>query len=264
MTDPPPAKKARSVDKNTNGLLTSDEIRTTKIQFQKDTPFPRFDDLLHEYCRFLEIRVSDPTKPFAPSVLIDKLWHARILSTRAYLAFCQRHNHGQYLHHDPTVKQGQERYDLTLQVYEKLYGEKRSDKEIWPDRVDEIPKQEENESSGAVKEESEDRAHVKQQGHDTSNQNDQDEGNESSEYEDSDVEAEREYLEDYGDERGTTAEALAEWHKRAIMKPKYNEGCDPYKHCQCFDGHKWVEGEFDLSCEGCRESSRGLGSFTCG
>jgi len=89
MSKPPAAKKARL---NDGVKLTSDEIRVVKIQFDKDTCFPRFDALLKEYCRFLELKLSNPNMPVAPSYLIDKLWHAHILATREYLAFCERHN----------------------------------------------------------------------------------------------------------------------------------------------------------------------------
>lgn len=382
MSHPPAAKKARL---NDGVSLTEDEIKVVKIQFEKDTAYPHFDALLREYCRFMELKVVNPNVPMAPSFLIDKLWHAHILSTRQYLAFCERHNQGAFLHHDPTMKQGQKRYKLTLDAYENMYGTKPDDQQIWPNHVDKKPRTVKQEADQKIKQESEDESGVKQEdnskqegesltqikqeaentdvpvkqegkdapngsqndkkkgslsaitvaeaqkriqtliaGHDgyvnlgglpqlyqerfgerldykrlgfnklksfvqsvprvdvekcgnkwmLSPQTEQGHGGESTDSEsevgdldDDDDEYdsdEREYLNDYGDERGTTEEELAEWHKNAIMDPANNEGCDPNETYQCYNAHKWINGEFSLHCEGCRESSNGLGGFTCG
>lgn len=57
----PAKKKAR---KNDGVTLTDDQVRVIKIQFQKDTTFDRFDNLLKEYCRFLELKIANPGKSF--------------------------------------------------------------------------------------------------------------------------------------------------------------------------------------------------------
>lgn len=143
MTDPPATKRARH-DKEEDEQdikLAAAEVRVVKIQFEKDTTFHRFDDLLDEYCRFMKIKIKGQpaVTHFAPSKLIDKFWHAHILSTKEYFAFCTRHNNGDYLHHDPTMTKVQERYELTLEAYENIFGERPTDKIIWPDHVDTQP-----------------------------------------------------------------------------------------------------------------------------
>jgi hypothetical protein len=62
--------------------LTGEEFRLLKVQFQKDKR--RFLDiglLKEECCKFFRFKLSSPEAPFCPSPLIDKLWHAHILST---------------------------------------------------------------------------------------------------------------------------------------------------------------------------------------
>ncbi|KAL7528541.1 hypothetical protein ACHAWF_005196 [Thalassiosira exigua] len=68
----------------------------------------------------------------APSKRIDEMWHAHILSTREYLAFCDRHNGGEYLHHDPTMTSVPARYRATMKRYLELFEEKPKDQGIWP------------------------------------------------------------------------------------------------------------------------------------
>jgi len=127
------AKRARRDD--LPGVhLTNNEFRVVKIQFLKDKPnFPFLHKLREEYCKFLRIKLSNLDKAFAPPYWIDKLWHAHILSTKEYHAFCWRAG-THYLHHDPTLKQGKERYEWTMQVYKEHFGE--PDKMFWPDDVE--------------------------------------------------------------------------------------------------------------------------------
>jgi hypothetical protein len=85
--------------------LTDAERRIVLIQFRKANPAVAvaFDSLLEEYLQFMRIKMSDTAIPFAPPLLIDPMWHAQILSTKAYHAFCDRHNGGDYVHHDPSM-----------------------------------------------------------------------------------------------------------------------------------------------------------------
>lgn len=257
----PLKKKAR---KNDRVILSDDQVRVIKIQFQKDTTFDRFDDLLKEYCRFMELKMANPNMFMAPSYLIDKFWHAHILSTREYFSFCEQYNHGLYLHHDPTMRNGQDRYTLTMTEYEGLYGDLPEDVEIWPENVETKP--------GDTTRVREAEAETNQGDSDSSESGEQNESNSEAEYSlvekygfDSDEkEAIREYLDDYGNERGTSESELAAWHVEAIKLPENNEGFDPHEVCQCHGGHQWIKGEFSIDCYGCRESSSSLGSFSCG
>lgn len=271
MSKRPVRKKARTEAV----ALTADEIKVVQVQFQKDTSFARFDDLLNEYTRYLHLKLSDTDKPFAPSYLIDRLWHAHILSTREYLAFCERYNHGDYLHHDPTMRRGQRRYTETLDQYQKLFGEAPTDKEIWPDHVDEKPKVAIKMEDGvAVKqedvEESDDAAvegmsaegdEQESESESSGSNDDSAESGEEFEFTSNCSSAERqaqlEYYQEYGEARGKTIAALKEWHKEIITQTEEVE--DP-----CPKGHYWIKGEFDINCEGCRESSQYADSYVCG
>lgn len=52
-----------------------------------------------EFLRFFSLAfVTDAV--ISPSPLVDKFWHAFILHTKDYEAFCQRHL-GKFLHHEP-------------------------------------------------------------------------------------------------------------------------------------------------------------------
>jgi len=68
----------------------------------------------------------------APSNRIDKMWHANILSTREYFVFCERHNRGDYLHHDPSRTDVPARYQTTWEQYSALFGHGGKDGSIWP------------------------------------------------------------------------------------------------------------------------------------
>lgn len=64
----------------------------------------------------------------------------------------------------------------------------------------------------------------------------------------------REYLKDFGLERGYTPEALIAWHKAVIVKLEDN----PSEVVNCESQHVWYDDEFDLECEDCRLSSEEL------
>ena len=60
------------------------------------------------------------------------MWHAHILSTKEYFAFCDRFNGGEYIHHDPTMTDVPRRYALTMKSYVELFGSAPKDVSIWP------------------------------------------------------------------------------------------------------------------------------------
>lgn len=82
-----------------------------------------------EYRRFLSLKVCYPGKPLVPSKLIDKIWHAHILDTKAYREDCDK-VFGQFIDHFPyfgiygteDYRNLQFAYKETLALYEKHYG----------------------------------------------------------------------------------------------------------------------------------------------
>ena len=63
-----------------------------------------------EYLRFMQLKIASPMYRYAPSDKIDALWHAHILSTVQYQIFCERHNGGSFIHHDPSMGDMKNRY----------------------------------------------------------------------------------------------------------------------------------------------------------
>ena len=57
---------------------------------------------------------------------------AHILSTKEYFAFCDRHNEGEYIHHDPSMTDVPARYNLTWKKYFELFGSYPKNLSIWP------------------------------------------------------------------------------------------------------------------------------------
>lgn len=52
------------------------------------------------YKRFLKLHLLYPTKSIVPTKMIDEMWHAHLLDTRAYIADSHA-IFGEYLHHFP-------------------------------------------------------------------------------------------------------------------------------------------------------------------
>ena len=114
-------------------VLTEAEQRVVLIQYKKDNAEDNAESILAEYLKFMYIKVREESDgECAQSKVIDAMWHAHILSTRQYSAFCHRSNDGEYIHHDPTMLAGQQRYALTLKRYNKFFGIDPSDRNIWP------------------------------------------------------------------------------------------------------------------------------------
>jgi len=67
----------------------------------------------------------------APSRKVDELWHAHILSTKEYAQFCERHNNGNFIHHDPSIPDSPDRYRQTWIKYEEFF-KSQPPPEIWP------------------------------------------------------------------------------------------------------------------------------------
>jgi hypothetical protein len=81
-----------------------------------------------EYKRFLALKQKFPSEDFAPSPLIDEVWHMHILDTKQYMRDCNLIL-GEYMHHAPSFdpdeeEQGEmiDRYHKTLALYKELFG----------------------------------------------------------------------------------------------------------------------------------------------
>jgi hypothetical protein len=86
--------------------------------------------LIAAYTAFLTLKLLRPSAQ--PSPRIDDAWHAHILCSRDYVAFCERHNGGVYVHHEPvggTVRN----YLATLALHRNLVGE--PDARFWPPSI---------------------------------------------------------------------------------------------------------------------------------
>ncbi|HTQ14440.1 MAG TPA: hypothetical protein VMH86_11250 [Rhizomicrobium sp.] len=61
-------------------------------------------DRIHaEYVRYIALACAHPDGAIAPSLKVDDFWHAHILFTEDYAAFCQAIA-GRFMHHRPTVE----------------------------------------------------------------------------------------------------------------------------------------------------------------
>ena len=60
------------------------------------------------------------------------MWHAHILSTKEYMEFCERHNNGDFIHHDPSMMDVPARYRITWRRYVELFKSEPKDRTIWP------------------------------------------------------------------------------------------------------------------------------------
>jgi hypothetical protein len=62
------------------------------------------DELFEEYRRFTEILIYYNGFSCCPSRLVDEMWHAHIICTKSYFAFCEKFNRGKgYIHHTPST-----------------------------------------------------------------------------------------------------------------------------------------------------------------
>jgi hypothetical protein len=102
-----------------NAIATRpDQTRQDEDLAMQDRSFiTSFLAMIEEYTAFMRVRWLEARMPVAeqlplgPSTVVDAVWHAHILDTRAYAAFCQRH-FGRFEHHDPCMNNGQYAYTL--------------------------------------------------------------------------------------------------------------------------------------------------------
>lgn len=125
--------------------LTDEEKRVVMIQYEKEND-SEGAEALSEYLKFMQIKIGEQDttdKKVAPSKKIDEMWHAHILSTKEYFAFCDRYNDGEYIHHDPSMTDVPARYTLTWQKYFELFGSNPKNLSIWPQCELELEEEEE-------------------------------------------------------------------------------------------------------------------------
>jgi hypothetical protein len=83
-----------------------------------------------EYRRFLALQLMYPGEDIVPCGLVDDMWHAHILDTRAYVVDCEA-IFGAFLHHFPyfglrgpeDAADLEQAYDSTLDRYRAAFGE---------------------------------------------------------------------------------------------------------------------------------------------
>jgi hypothetical protein len=82
-----------------------------------------------EYRRFLSLKSFYPSVSLVPSKLIDEIWHAHILDTRAYREDCQK-VFGQFIDHypyfgiygDDDYRDLHDAFQRTVALYERHFG----------------------------------------------------------------------------------------------------------------------------------------------
>lgn len=83
-----------------------------------------------EYRRFLTLKVLYPNVALVPSKMIDEVWHAHILDTRAYREDCEK-VFGRFIDHYPYFGiYGEDDYQMlqaafaeTIELYERHFGD---------------------------------------------------------------------------------------------------------------------------------------------
>lgn len=93
---------------------------------------------IHQYRRFLTLKIRYPGMNLVPTDDIDLIWHTHILDTENYAADCEK-LFGRFLHHKPYFgKLGDENqdqmgkfFDHTSDLWGKEFGEKLNTPEIF-------------------------------------------------------------------------------------------------------------------------------------
>jgi hypothetical protein len=83
-----------------------------------------------EYLRFLALCLAYPEEQIVPCLVVDKIWHAHILDTRAYREDCDRvfgffYDHFPYfgMRSEEDAADLRSAYDRTLALYELNFGD---------------------------------------------------------------------------------------------------------------------------------------------
>ena len=81
--------------------LTLFDRLVRRIVTDDDLPADLAERIIDQTLAFLGACAREHDEPLAPSELVDIGWHAFVLHTKDYTAFCERVA-GRYLHHTPT------------------------------------------------------------------------------------------------------------------------------------------------------------------
>jgi len=101
----------------------------------KDWSDEKFETVLLEYKRFMEVVTSESDRNFGMAGDVDTIWHEHILHTRDYVSFCLKYA-GHYIHHTPETpneidcSEKQESYKSTLGFLASKFGPVNH--EVWP------------------------------------------------------------------------------------------------------------------------------------
>jgi len=117
------------------------------LKLMRDDPQMFYDasftrSAMLEYKRFGYMNQVEPKTPLVPSPIVDVVWHMHILDTKPYHRDCMRY-FNKFFHHMPSYPSIQEEvmksekkmlldgYDITLQLYERIFKEE-APVNIWP------------------------------------------------------------------------------------------------------------------------------------
>lgn len=96
---------------------------------ESDMSEEEWDLAEQEYRRFLTLKQLHPAMSLVPSKLVDKIWHAHILDTRAYRKDCQE-LFGRFMDHypyfgiygDEDKAMLNQAFQETVSIYERRFG----------------------------------------------------------------------------------------------------------------------------------------------
>ena len=104
--------------------------KVTHDQFKPEMSEDEVSRAIHQYRRFLSLKIRYPGVNLVPTDDIDLIWHAHILDTGNYASDCQR-LFGSFLHHEPyfgelgeeTKDDMEEMFTVTSHLWKNEFGE---------------------------------------------------------------------------------------------------------------------------------------------
>ncbi|MEK7584385.1 MAG: hypothetical protein AAB490_04000, partial [Patescibacteria group bacterium] len=78
--------------------------------------------MIEEYRKYMGVVIAFPGEAHAMSTAVDPAWHAHIIDTRDYAAFCEE-VHGRFIHHQISVDGNPLPVTGTVKRFIELYGE---------------------------------------------------------------------------------------------------------------------------------------------
>ena len=107
-------------------------------QFKPEMSEDEVSRAVHQYRRFLSLKIRYPNANLVPTDEIDLVWHTHILDTSNYASDCQN-LFGSFLHHDPyfgelgneTQDDMEEMFNDTSELWKREFGEPLETPEIF-------------------------------------------------------------------------------------------------------------------------------------